>query len=82
MNEADKRRNELMAREAGKAGLRGRINAKCIECIVDPYSEGGTWKQQIESCTDKSCPLYDVRPLPEYETEDQKQKRLARKVAE
>ena len=78
MNEADRRRDELISREAGRSGLRGRINAKCIECIVDPYSNGGTWKQQIEACTDKACPLYAVRPLPSYETESQRAKRLAK----
>jgi len=62
--ELDKRRVELIAREAGKAGLRGRINAKCIECIYDPSCEGcGNWRQQITACTDPRCPLYEVRPI-------------------
>ena len=64
MSYIDARRYELIAREAGKAGLRGRINAKCIECIYDPYSPGsGNWRQQIMACMDTGCPLYDVRPV-------------------
>ena len=60
---ADARRLELIAREAGKAGLRGRINAKCIECLYGPIQGFGNWKQQITACTDASCPLYEVRPI-------------------
>ncbi len=60
----EERRDELIAREAGKAGLRGKINAKCIECIYDPCpGGGGNWRQQIQACTDTACPLYDVRPV-------------------
>lgn len=44
-----------------KGGFRGRINAKCIECVFDPM-EPGTWRAQVEACTVKTCPLYDVRP--------------------
>lgn len=47
--------------------LRKAINAKCKECIHDPKGGGGTWRQQVEACTDKRCPLYPVRPLSEGE---------------
>lgn len=64
MEEINERREYLIAREAGKAGLRGRINAKCIECIYDPYCQGcGTWRQQTEACTAPECPLHEVRPI-------------------
>jgi hypothetical protein len=43
--------------------LRGAINAKCRECIVDPRPGNGTWRQQVEACTAKSCPLYEARPV-------------------
>ena len=56
------RYEELIAREAGKPGLRGKVNAKCISCIYDPKSGGGTWKQQTEACLVNTCPLYEVRP--------------------
>lgn len=39
------------------------INAKCRECIYDPVSGTGNWRQQVEACTSTSCPLYVVRPL-------------------
>lgn len=42
--------------------LRNAINRKCRECIADP-SAAGTWRQQVEQCTVKTCPLYDVRPV-------------------
>lgn len=43
--------------------LRAAINAKCRECIYDPLSGKGTWRQQVEACTSYGCPLYPVRPL-------------------
>jgi hypothetical protein len=43
--------------------LRKAINDKCIECIYDPIGGPGTWRQQVEECTSKSCPLFPVRPL-------------------
>jgi len=61
MNKADRRRDEIISREVGKAGLRGKINAMCAYCIFDPSSGGGNWKQQIEACTSHNCPLYSVR---------------------
>jgi hypothetical protein len=41
------RREELIAKQGSKAGLRGKINAKCIECIFDPQGGGGSWRQQV-----------------------------------
>ena len=43
--------------------LRKAINAKCRECVYDPYQPGG-WREQVEACGCSSCPLYDVRPRP------------------
>jgi hypothetical protein len=42
--------------------LRKAINAKCRECIYDPIAGGGSWLQQITSCTSPNCPLFGVRP--------------------
>lgn len=43
--------------------LRAIINAKCKECIYDPVSGIGNWKQQVESCTSYDCPIYPARPI-------------------
>jgi hypothetical protein len=59
------RREELIAKQGSKAGLRGKINAKCIECIFDPQGGGGSWRQQVAACTSKTCPLYEVRAKSE-----------------
>jgi hypothetical protein len=50
--------------------LRDAINAKCKECIYDPIGGGGTWRQQVEACTARTCPLYPVRPLSEGKKND------------
>ena len=42
--------------------LRAAINKHCKQCIYDPISGNGTWRQQVEECTAYSCPLYPVRP--------------------
>lgn len=42
--------------------LRKAINQYCKECIYDSHSPG-TWRQQTDACTGRSCPLYPVRPL-------------------
>ena len=61
------RREELIQKLASKPGLRGKIDAKCCECVYDPGSGGGTWRQQVEGCCGYSCPLYPVRPRSESE---------------
>jgi hypothetical protein len=38
------------------------INAMCKQCIYDPYQRGN-WRQQVEACTSKACPLYEFRPV-------------------
>ena len=38
------------------------VVAKCKECIYDPISGAGTWRQQVEACTSHNCPLFDYRP--------------------
>ena len=50
-------------RKAPKRGLRASINGKGKDCIYDPLSGGGTWRQQVSNCPSKDCPLYPVRPL-------------------
>ena len=42
--------------------LRKAVNAKCKECIYDPY-QPGAWKQQVQACTSPKCPLFPVRPI-------------------
>lgn len=46
-----------------KTSLRAAINAKCKACIYDPASGQGAWRQQVEACTDRTCPLWEVRPM-------------------
>lgn len=58
----DDRKQQLIKREASKPGFRGKVNAKCIECIYDDIGGQGTWRKQVEDCTSKMCPLYSVRP--------------------
>ena len=43
-------------------GLRSAINNKCKDCVYDP-AQPGTWRQQVQWCTVKTCPLYPVRPM-------------------
>ncbi len=43
--------------------LRKAINQKCTECIYDSRSGLGNWRQQVEACTVKTCPLWPVRPV-------------------
>lgn len=45
------------------ASMRKAINDKCRECIYDPIAGKGTWRQQVEACTSRKCPLYPVRPV-------------------
>lgn len=45
--------------------LRGAINAKCRECIYDPLSGLGTWRQQVSACRVYRCPLWQFRPVAE-----------------
>lgn len=45
-----------------KHSLRDAINAKCKDCIYDPLSGQGAWREQVTACTATGCPLYPVRP--------------------
>jgi hypothetical protein len=42
--------------------LRKAINEKCRDCIYDPKSGLGNWRQQVEGCTIQSCSLWPYRP--------------------
>lgn len=42
--------------------LRKAIDYKCRECIHDPLSGNGSWRQQTEACQIRDCPLWPVRP--------------------
>lgn len=44
-----------------RVSLRAVIDAKCKECIYDPGSGGGGWREQVGACTSPLCPLYPVR---------------------
>lgn len=51
-----------MTKKSSRVSLRALLNAHCKDCIYDP-ANGGTWRQQVENCTVKTCSLYQVRPL-------------------
>ena len=57
------RQQELISKYSSRSGLKGKIIAKCIECIYDGSGGGGSWRQQVEACTCTGCPLYSVRPV-------------------
>lgn len=54
-------KQNLSGKHARKTGLRGKINANCIDCVYDP-TDIGSWRKQVENCCGYSCSLYSVRP--------------------
>jgi len=44
------------------ASLKKCIEQKCKDCTYD-HTQPGTWREQIENCTVKSCALWPVRPM-------------------
>ena len=60
-NSQDDYKQNLSAKHASKSGLRGKINANCIDCVYDPI-DSGSWRQQVEACKHVICPLYKHRP--------------------
>ncbi|AOY87830.1 hypothetical protein BKP64_06385 [Marinobacter salinus] len=62
-NNLRRSKHEVIHQQLEKGGFRGPINAKCVECIYDPEAKG-TWRQQVQACTSKGCPLFPVRPTP------------------
>lgn len=44
------------------ASLKKCVEAKCKECTYDQYAPG-TWRDQVEACSVKTCPLWPVRPM-------------------
>jgi hypothetical protein len=48
-----------------RPSMRKAINAMCRDCVYDPMSGDGNWRQRVERCTSPECPLYELRPMPE-----------------
>lgn len=48
---------------AKRPSMRTAIDAKCKDCIHDPYQRGN-WREQIAACESSNCALHDVRPVP------------------
>lgn len=46
-----------------RRSLRAAIDAKCKDCIYDPLSGMGTWRQQTEGCPAEACSLWPYRPV-------------------
>lgn len=47
---------------ASRAVLYGLIDLNCKYCIYDKGCEG-SWRRQVEECTESGCGLYPVRPV-------------------
>ena len=65
------RQEDLIAKHSAAPGMRGKINAMCIACIYDPEAGTGTWRQQVEACTSRKCPLYPIRPTAQEGNSDE-----------
>ena len=44
-----------------RLSLREPIDQMCKWCSYDE-TEKGTWREQVENCCSKNCPLFPVRP--------------------
>lgn len=44
------------------AAYKKHIEDKCRQCAYDPQDRG-TWREQVERCSTKSCALWVVRPV-------------------
>ena len=44
------------------ASLRKAVDEKCKDCTYDNLCDG-SWRQQVEDCTCKDCPLWEHRPV-------------------
>ena len=61
--ESRRKAAETRAKRGRLPSMRAAINAKCKDCIYDPESALGTWRQQVEACTIEDCPLWLLRPV-------------------
>lgn len=46
-----------------RPSLRDAVNAKCRECIYDPFA-AGAWREQVATCASSHCALHGIRPVP------------------
>lgn len=46
-------------------GMRSAINQNCKDCIYDPLSGLGTWREQVAQCPMTWCPFWEYRPGPQ-----------------
>ena len=44
------------------SSIRKAIDEKCKDCNYDDM-DVGSWREQIESCTDEKCSLHQFRPI-------------------
>ena len=51
------RKQQLIKEQVDAGTLRGAVNAYCIDCIYDNH-EPGSWRQQVNNCDTRKCPLY------------------------
>ncbi len=69
--ETEERRAQVIDRLVSKGGFRARIDAKCCECIYDPISGNGSWRNQVDLCKSVTCPLYGVRTKSKKQSKDE-----------
>ena len=54
--------SEIPAKKGRAVKWRKAVNEKCKDCIYDPMSGLGNWRQQVEACEIPDCPLWPIRP--------------------
>lgn len=58
------------------ASLKRAIENHCKDCIYDEAA-AGSWRSQVEACADKTCNLWEVRPVTIGTREANRTKRIA-----
>jgi hypothetical protein len=57
----DDYKQKLISNHSSKKGLKGEVNANCINCTYDP-NDVGSWRRHVDNLTGYSCPLPSLRP--------------------
>lgn len=43
-------------------GLRRAVDRFCKNCRLHPVDDSSSWREQVEACAVRDCPLWVVRP--------------------
>lgn len=60
---------ERLKAQRNTTSLRQAINWLCRDCIFDD-TEPTTWRQQVEACPARDCPLWNFRPTSRKQPEN------------